>query len=539
MTSRIKITLDEDTRVVPLPKSIAEMQGKIFELFKDKIPFQGYRICYVDSEGDIISITNDSDYEVALGQKVLKFIVSPSTSASAIKVSAPKPSQENPSSPHEFVVVDTSPHLTEEKKTTESKPMEDISAKPSEEEKLAGKKEVQKIEVEEIKSKNKEPVQPEPKKIAEEQIQVSELYTCLYCKGSKTNKKGRMCKKCKGTGKMSKALVERVRAIVQNELSVMFESEIRSHTSQLLKSQQFNPIASQIPPSSIVHPGISCTNCGAMPIKGIRYQCSACGYYNLCENCEPKVDHPHSFYKIRSPSQKPPTSFPIVKEIPIPPSYMPEAPMAPSVPSLVPVYKIIKEEKDQIMMMRCLGENLKDKNEMAPGEEFEKVWTLENSGNVPWPKDTILTVDKSSDKLSLSAVNVGEVMPKATIEIKVKGKAPTIQDKYVSFLNLVGNNKKFGEHIWVEIIVNDHKMKVDKEEKKQPESKESLKEKTLKELTMKLSELKIPELYFDNMVQLLQIYPEYNADALYDLLQNNGNNVQNVCDFLLSVSQAK
>ncbi|KAI9862371.1 MAG: hypothetical protein M1824_001364 [Vezdaea acicularis] len=52
-----------------------------------------------------------------------------------------------------------------------------------------------------------------------------------------------------------------------------------------------------------VHRGVTCNSCIAMPIRGVRYRCSNCPDYDLCETCEAKGLHPktHLFLKIRVP----------------------------------------------------------------------------------------------------------------------------------------------------------------------------------------------------------------------------------------------
>ena len=57
------------------------------------------------------------------------------------------------------------------------------------------------------------------------------------------------------------------------------------------------------------HPGIKCNRCGMLPITGLRYECSICKDYNLCNICEEinsKIKtHPHNFIKIRNREIKP------------------------------------------------------------------------------------------------------------------------------------------------------------------------------------------------------------------------------------------
>lgn len=54
---------------------------------------------------------------------------------------------------------------------------------------------------------------------------------------------------------------------------------------------------------SYVHRGVGCNSCNVMPIKGIRYRCSNCVDFDLCEQCEAMQIHPrtHLFYKVRIP----------------------------------------------------------------------------------------------------------------------------------------------------------------------------------------------------------------------------------------------
>ncbi|MCJ1414758.1 hypothetical protein MMC32_001086 [Xylographa parallela] len=53
-----------------------------------------------------------------------------------------------------------------------------------------------------------------------------------------------------------------------------------------------------------VHRGVSCNSCNTQPIRGIRYRCSNCADFDLCETCEAAQIHPktHVFYKVRVPA---------------------------------------------------------------------------------------------------------------------------------------------------------------------------------------------------------------------------------------------
>lgn len=53
-----------------------------------------------------------------------------------------------------------------------------------------------------------------------------------------------------------------------------------------------------------IHRGVTCNGCGINPIRGIRYRCSNCVDFDLCEHCEAAESHPktHLFFKVRIPA---------------------------------------------------------------------------------------------------------------------------------------------------------------------------------------------------------------------------------------------
>lgn len=53
-----------------------------------------------------------------------------------------------------------------------------------------------------------------------------------------------------------------------------------------------------------LHRGVTCNNCGMIPIQGIRYRCDNCVDFDLCEVCEAQQVHnkTHLFLKVRIPA---------------------------------------------------------------------------------------------------------------------------------------------------------------------------------------------------------------------------------------------
>ena len=69
---------------------------------------------------------------------------------------------------------------------------------------------------------------------------------------------------------------------------------------KILENKLLNEIINK---TSSIHKGIKCNECGINDIKGIRYKCTKCLNFNLCEKCEEKTDHDenHILLKIRKP----------------------------------------------------------------------------------------------------------------------------------------------------------------------------------------------------------------------------------------------
>ncbi|KZF26225.1 MFS general substrate transporter [Xylona heveae TC161] len=73
------------------------------------------------------------------------------------------------------------------------------------------------------------------------------------------------------------------------------------------RGEEQNPTARQEDQArreGYVHRGVTCNSCGSMPIRGIRYRCTNCIDFDLCETCEAMQVHPktHLFYKVRIPA---------------------------------------------------------------------------------------------------------------------------------------------------------------------------------------------------------------------------------------------
>lgn len=76
------------------------------------------------------------------------------------------------------------------------------------------------------------------------------------------------------------------------------------HTKQTVLGLIYHIAEEQARKEGYVHRGVTCNGCGSLPIRGIRYRCTNCADYDLCELCEAQQihDRTHLFYKVRIPA---------------------------------------------------------------------------------------------------------------------------------------------------------------------------------------------------------------------------------------------
>ena len=79
--------------------------------------------------------------------------------------------------------------------------------------------------------------------------------------------------------------------------------DVDAREGQHLLNLLFNIAEDQARKEGYIHRGITCNSCQASPICGIRYKCSSCVDYDVCERCEARDDHnkTHLFIKIKIP----------------------------------------------------------------------------------------------------------------------------------------------------------------------------------------------------------------------------------------------
>ena len=133
----------------------------------------------------------------------------------------------------------------------------------------------------------------------EERIDDDGAPECFRCDGSKINKKGLPCKKCNGTGKLNNKFFKDLQKILSEEVRKYCTSEYQkllTNHLEMKKQQQ----------DKVVHQHIICDGCEKNPVTGVRYKCSVRPNYDLCQECEERMQPlPYPMVKIRNPKKAP------------------------------------------------------------------------------------------------------------------------------------------------------------------------------------------------------------------------------------------
>jgi len=190
------------------------------------------------------------------------------------------------------------------------------------------------------------------------------------------------------------------------------------------------------------------------PIKGIRYMCSVCSNFDICENCEVKgVHNQHAMLKIRKPEIAPAKLICQYKNVEMSQSQPAEVVLEkveqPTQQKQAPVAK----PKNPRYQARFVKENIFDKHEVTAGSEFTKTWIFRNDGETSWPAD-VQFLQTTGDDIGANTFFIGyEVKPETNCEVTVMCKAPEKEGRYTAYFRMQTGNIKFGHKVWCDILV--------------------------------------------------------------------------------------
>ncbi|KGL83700.1 Next to BRCA1 1, partial [Tinamus guttatus] len=260
---------------------------------------------------------------------------------------------------------------------------------------------------------------------------------------------------------------------------------------------------------------ISCCNCQAR-IVGVRYQCSLCPAYSICEQCEAGTyahDPNHVLLKLRRPVLCIAENCSLAQVSPRLPATLEQVRLQKQMDKrFLKAEKQrlraekkqrkaeVRELKKQLKLHRKIhlwnsvnvletsgspilkseslqpfissqpfqavvptlsavfvDENLPDGTHLQPGTKFIKHWRMKNTGNVEWSSDTKLKLMWGN--LTLASSEKKDVLvpslPSGQVgTVSVEFVAPNIEGIYTSHWRLSHRGEQFGPRIWCSIVVD-------------------------------------------------------------------------------------
>lgn len=200
-----------------------------------------------------------------------------------------------------------------------------------------------------------------------------------------------------------------------------------------------------------VHDNVVCDGCDGS-VVGIRYKCSVCPDYDLCETCEVKGgihDASHPLLKITVPIQTRGWSHPSRGG------------------RSCPYYRRGNNRSLTTPLARFVQDvNMGDRsgNVLAPGERFIKTWRMRNEGSTSWAENTVLAFVGGDQLGAPESVPVSIVAAGEEVDISVSMVAPNVPGRYVSYWRLCApEGIRFGHRVWVDIQVSTDKVSLEKQ----------------------------------------------------------------------------
>jgi len=188
-----------------------------------------------------------------------------------------------------------------------------------------------------------------------------------------------------------------------------------------------------------VHKDVRCDICNTIPIVGVRYKCSICRDYDLCEKCEMANSHNpmHPLIKMRVPRD-----YSQLRTVVREQSQSPRRG---------------RQERGKSFSKFICDVTVPDRSSCNAGEIVEKVWRLQNNGKYSWPagyKATMVSGDEKIIDQKDMEVALPEVAAGHEFDVKVHINVPREQGRYVAYYRLVNlDNEKFGPRFWVDFYV--------------------------------------------------------------------------------------
>lgn len=213
----------------------------------------------------------------------------------------------------------------------------------------------------------------------------------------------------------------------------------------------------------IVHQNIICDECNVGPIVGIRYKCTVCHDFDLCQNCEEISNHMHPLVKIRIPMKT--GAAPMCGPF----GGQPCGPFGPfggqscgphpfkldSMKNFLagPIKEIIKKK----YRVKVKSQRFPNYPAVVPGGYMKLTWEIKNKGKMVWPEGTKVIMHRGD--FACEDVVLRKVEPGETATVEVVAKLPLVEGECKGTWHLDTGNKVFGKIKAYVKCVNDEKVR--------------------------------------------------------------------------------
>ncbi len=268
--------------------------------------------------------------------------------------------------------------------------------------------------------------------------------------------------------------------------------KLGSHIKEIVDAEfrrlappQASTLAQSVPVEKEVHDHIACDGCNLDPIVGVRYKCTQCPDFDLCEKCEAQGVHKHHlFLKICRQDQAPlsiitqaglafPPPQPMPMSMPPPPPFPPmmmrgEPRMCrPPMGFLRGVHDFVRGwprcwwgRRGKKDMGRILGDPIVNLA-CAPGEIVHAQWTVQNVSGSPWPVPLYIDRRRGDIEFEKMVLLSSEVGNENKLTLNVPIKAPSNVGKHKIVLIMHDESGAWiGEKLKIHLTVMSSEMKV-------------------------------------------------------------------------------
>jgi uncharacterized protein affecting Mg2+/Co2+ transport len=247
-------------------------------------------------------------------------------------------------------------------------------------------------------------------------------------------------------------------------------------------------VESMLGVGEVVHHNIICDGCNMTPIKGVRYKCTTCSDFDLCEACEAKGEHPsdHIFLKAKRSLRGPPlasrisvTSPSAIRRCPFVRARQQHAeqqqPHNPRVllgnwrrsgcgeqkcPATPEKFATTATATGIPKAQFIADITIPDGSPQIASTQIVKTWSMKNIGSASWPEGVKLAFvggqlgPDTEDKEALSITAVPTCAAGETLHLSVKVKMPSEPGRYTGYYRLITKDgHRFGQRVWLDCLV--------------------------------------------------------------------------------------